>query len=283
MAEKKLTKSPRVSISKRKLANTAGEMQEAAVIAGTIGMQETLRGAERLETAGDMADTGAVLLAKGASDITQAADVEVMSARMAVLSDAVAVAGIADITEGAEILAGSEDVGVMSALVGMMSAEDIEHGLELARLSGELQTASEMLAVLKMPVLSNLLSERAARLHEMSVEQIRHAISADGVSQVLAATGKRIGTLGENEVEEGMARLTISEAASAQSAALSKASVDLTVQGIEEMAFAGEVTQVARAEAMEGAAEISSGSAVVGAAIAMDEMAASMKEKSEEK
>jgi hypothetical protein len=78
-----------------------------------------------------------------------------------------------------------------------------------------------------------------------------------------------------------MARLTISEAASAQSTAMSKASEDLAVKGIEEMVVAGEITQAARAEAIEGAAEISSGSAVVGAAIAMDEMAATLKEKSE--
>jgi len=80
MAEKKRIKSQRVSISKRKLANTAGEMEEAAFVAATIGIQETVHGAERLETAGDMSETGAVLLAKGASDITQAADVDVMSA-----------------------------------------------------------------------------------------------------------------------------------------------------------------------------------------------------------
>jgi hypothetical protein len=75
MAKKKRIKSNRVSISKRKLANTAGEMEEVAVVAATIGMQETVHYAGRLETAGDMAETGAALLAKGASDITQAADV----------------------------------------------------------------------------------------------------------------------------------------------------------------------------------------------------------------
>jgi hypothetical protein len=281
MTNEKSAKSKRVSVSKRKLAKTAGEMEEAAVVAATTGTLETIHGAQRLETAGDIAETGAVFLAKGASDLTMAADEKLMSDRMAILSEAVAVAGIADVAQGAEILAGSEDVSVMSALVGMMSVDDIEHGLELARLSGELQTAGEMVEALRMPVLSKLLTDRAARLHEMSVEQIRRAISTDGISQVLATTGKRIGALGENEVEEGMARLTISEAASAQSEAMSKASEDLAVKGIEEMVVAGEITQVARAEAIEGAAEISSGSAVMGAAIAMDEMAATLKEKSE--
>ena len=47
------------------------------------------------------------------------------------------------------------------------------------------------------------------------------------------------------------------------------------------MAFAGQVSQLAREETMESAAEISGGSAVVGAALVMDEVAATLKEKSE--
>jgi hypothetical protein len=135
----------------------------------------------------------------------------------------------------------SEDVGVLSALVGMMSLDDIEHGLELARLSGELQTAGEMVAALQMPVLADFMAERASRLHEMSVEQIRLAISADGVSQVLAAAGKRLTSLGENEVEEGMARLAVSDAVSEESAAKSKTSEELAMQGLEKMVVEGEV------------------------------------------
>ena len=81
-----------------------------------------------------------------------------------------------------------------------------------------------MVAALQMPVLADLLAERAGRLHEMSVEQIRQAISTDGVSQVMAAAGQRLTSLGENEVEEGMMRLAISNAASEKSAAMSKTS-----------------------------------------------------------
>lgn len=281
MTEDKPTKSKRVSISKRKLADTADSMEEAAIVTAIAGQIEAVQGAERLDAAGDMAAAGTVLLVKGASELTQATNEKVMSERMAVLSDVVGIAGVADIAQGVEILQGSEDVNVVSALVGMMSAEDIEHGLELARLSGELRTAGVMMEALKMPVLSNLLSSRSARLHEMSVEQIRRAISTDGVSKVLAATGKRISALGENEVEEGMARLTVAEAAAMESAIRSQASEELAVQGIESMATGGEVVQAARAVAREGAAEIATGSATVGAALAMDEVAATLKEKSE--
>jgi hypothetical protein len=130
--------------------------------------------------------------------------------------------------------------------------------------------------------LATFLIERAARLHAMSVEQIRIAISTDGVSQILSAAEQRISTLGENEVEEGMVRLSTSQAVAAESAARSQASEDLAVRGIEEMVIGGEVSDVAQAETVKAAAEISSGSAVIGAALAMDDMAASLKEKSKQ-
>jgi hypothetical protein len=279
MTVEKSTKSRRVSISKRKLSNTAGAMQAAAVTTAIIGEQKALKGAEKLQQADDLGSVATIAIAKGASDLTRAEDVNLMSNRMAVLSDVVATAGVADVAQGAEMLAASEDVGVVSALIGMMSADDLEHGLELARLSGELHTVSEMVDGLKMPVLANFLSARAARLHEMSVEQIRLSISADGVSQVLAGAGQRITSLGENEVEEGLVRLATSEAVSAESAAMSKASQDLAVQGIEEMVIGGDVTQAAREKAAEGAAELSAGSATLGAALAMDDMASTLKEK----
>jgi hypothetical protein len=282
MAGEKPTKSRRVSISKRKLAATADEMEGAAIVAAITGEQEVIHGTDHLKEAGDMQAIGTAFVAKGASDVTRAVDEQLVSQRMAVLSDVVSTAGVVDIAEGAEMLAASEDVGVVSALVGMMSREDIEHGLELARLSGELYTTSEILGAMKMPVMETFLTERAARLHEMSVEQIRIAISTDGVSQILSATEQRINTLGENEVEEGMVRLATSEAVLAESAARSKASEDLAVQGIGEMVIGGEISEAARAEAMEGTAAISSGSAVMGAALAMDDMAATLKEKSEQ-
>jgi hypothetical protein len=282
MTINKTTKSRRVSVSKRKLAETADQMEGAAIVAAITGEQEVIHGTEQLNEAREMEEVGTAFIAKGASDVTRAVDEKVVSQRMAVLSDVVATAGVVDVAEGAEMLAASEDVGVVSALVGMMSREDIEHGLELARLSGELHTASELMNSLKMPVMAAFLTERAVRLHEMSIEQIRLAISTDGVSQILSAAEKRITTLGENEVEEGMVRMAVSEAVTAESAARSKASEDLAVQGIQEMVIGAEVSEAAREEAVEGTAEISSGSAVIGAALAMDDMAAALKEKSEQ-
>jgi hypothetical protein len=90
-----------------------------------------------------------------------------------------------------------------------------------------------------------------------------------------------MGALGANEVEEGMTRLAVSKAVSEKSAAKAQASEDLAIQGIEAMVAGGELGRAARAEAVEGAADISTGSAVVGAALAMDEVANTLKDKSE--
>jgi hypothetical protein len=114
----------------------------------------------------------------------------------------------------------------------------------------------------------------------MSVEQIRIAISTDGLAKALAATGKKINTLGQNEVEEGFARLSTSEAVSDESARLAKSSDELAMQGITEMVVGDEVREVAKLTAVEGAGEITAGAAVMGAALAMDEMADTLKEKS---
>lgn len=210
-----------------------------------------------------MAATGAVLMGKGASDLTRAQDVKVMSDRMAVLGDVVGAAGITDIEEGVAMLAASEDVNVVSALMGLMSLEDIEHGLELARLSGEMLTAGELVQAIQMPVLAGFLTKRSARLHEMSLEQIRTAVSTKAVSQVLSAAGSKMEALGANEMNEGVTRLTMSAVAREESAAMSEASDELATKGFEEVVVGAEVGRLARAQAMESAAEISSGSAAV--------------------
>jgi hypothetical protein len=178
------------------------------------------------------------------------------------------------------MLAASEDVGVVSALVGLMSLGDLDHGLELARLSGELSTVVEIINAMQMPVLSQFLGNRATRLHDMSVEQIRIAISTAGLSKTLAATGQKINTLGQNEVEEGLVRLAVSEAVAKESGRMAKVSDDLVAQGVAEIVVGGEVNDAAKLTTAEGAAEIASGAAVMGAALAMDDMAETLKDKS---
>ena len=85
-----------------------------------------------------------------------------------------------------------------------------------------------------------------------------------------------------NEVDEGITRLEVAGAVEARSAAMAQASEKLAVDGIEEIIAADELKQAARQEAIGGAKEISEGSAVVGAAIAIDDVATTLKGKSKE-
>ena len=94
MAKNKLAKSQRVSVSKRKLGETADAMEQVAVVTAVAGEMEVLEGAEKLDEAANMAATGAVLMGKGASDLTRAEDEKLMAGRMAVLSEVVGAAGV---------------------------------------------------------------------------------------------------------------------------------------------------------------------------------------------
>src|SRR5574339_116673 len=109
MAKTKVTKTQRVSVSKRKLSDKAEAIEQAAVVTAVTGGQEVIHGAARLDDAADMAAAGAVLIGQGASDRTKAEDARLMSERMSVLSDVVSAAGSADIAQGAAMLAASED------------------------------------------------------------------------------------------------------------------------------------------------------------------------------
>jgi len=279
MAETK--KSQRVSVSKKKLSETAEGLEVAAIVTAVEGEVEIARGAETLQAAGDLVRAGAVELASGASDLTRAEDLELVSERMSTLSEVVAVAGVTDVAQGAEMLASSDDVNVMSAIMGLMSEDDIEHGLELARLSGELMTVSEVVASLQMPVLTEFLYDRGELLQEIAVEQIRMAASTRGLARAMASTGKKIAGLGENEVAEGFARMAVSEGMAIRSEELAIGGAILAEQGIEKVATAAVAGAVAREVVKAGVGEVAQGSMSLGVAAATDAFAEALDDKAQ--
>ena len=263
----------KTTVSKKRLAEAAVTAEATAVVAGLAGAETVAQGAEDLETARVLIREGAASLAEGASDLTRAQDAELMAERTARVSQAVGEAGLADLAQGAEMLAASQDVDVMSAVVGLMGIEDFENGLELARLSGELETISDVLERLQLPVLSALLDARGERLQEMAVDSILRAGSSRGLSQALASTGKTMGALGENEMAEGVARLAVSAAAADQAVELAETAEILTEQGVEKLAAAEMARQLGREMVAEGVAGVAAGAADMGAAAALDETA----------
>jgi len=272
------TKSKKVSVSKKELAQTAEAMETEAVVTGLEGAAEAEQGAEKLKVARKAVRAGAAELAAGASDLTRAVDVQVVADRMATLSEAVATAGVADIAQGAQMLAASDDVEVMSAVVGLMGVADFENGLQLARLSGELETISDVLERLQMPVLSALLDDRGELLQSMAVETIMRAGSTRGLAQAMAAAGQTMGDLGKNEVAEGALRMAVSEGMAERSASLAVAGEALAKQGLEEMQAAETARNVARRMARSGVEEVAAGAAEMGAAVQMEADAAALDE-----
>ena len=126
------TKSKRVSVSKKKLAETAEGMEVGAEMMAVSGVVGVAAGMETLEDTRKMVRAGAEELASGASDLTRAADTAFVAERVARLSDVVGEAGMVDMAQGVALLAHSEDVKVLSDMVGLMSADDMEDGLAMA-------------------------------------------------------------------------------------------------------------------------------------------------------
>ncbi len=171
------------------------------------------------------------------------------------------------------MLAHSEDVAAMSAIVGLMSYGDIERGLELARMAGELRAISDVTDALEMPVLTAVLADRGERLQQVAVEVILQAAATRSLSHVIADTGRQIGDLGENEIDEGVVRLAASEAAAKRAGELAHASDMLATRGSVEAAVAVGAGELVREMVVEGTSDLAAGAADMAISEELDDFA----------
>ncbi len=235
------------------------------------GLTDMAIGDAELRTARDWSTESTVAAAAGASDLTRAVDAEVVADRLAALSEVVGEASIDDILEGEDLLDAADDVDVMSAIVGLMSLGDAERGLAVGRVAGELATLAEVADGLEMPVLALILDSRGEQLKSIAVDVMLHAAAERGLSQLMAATSKRVGEIGANEIDEGLIRAAASDFAAERSAELAEASAGLAVRGAVEMAAAGAAAEIADDMEADGIADTAIGAAELGAAAVMDE------------
>ena len=180
-------------VKKDDLVDAAIAVDDAAVDTALDGLDEVDAGLDALEIAGDVAAVAGAEAMAAASDLTRAVDAEVVADRLGTLADVVGAAGVTDVAEGAELLMASEDVGAMGAAVGLMSLGDLDRGLELSRIAGELQTLSDVVDTLEMPVLSAVLNDRGLLLQEISVDVILRAAAERSLSALMEATGLKSG------------------------------------------------------------------------------------------
>ncbi len=208
-------------------------------------VEEMMADADALELADDMRDEATADAMMAASDLTRAVDAEVIADRLATLSDVVANAGVNDVEQGAALIAASKDVEAVSAAVGLMTVDDLDKGLELGRLAGELQILSGIVAELEMPILSAVLNDRGARLSEIAKETILRAAASRSLTELVEATGSRIGDIGVNEIDEGLLRMAASDIAASRSADLSAAGLSLGLRGVMELGLAADNVDLA--------------------------------------
>jgi hypothetical protein len=240
------------------------------VEAGNQGIQE---GVDKIAVARDIADGSREALVEGARDVTRGADTMRAARVTAALSQVVAEAGANDIAQGATLLATSDDLAVQSALVSKLSQEDLGIGMDLAAIAGQLWTASDVVSALDMPVLAGFLEEKGESLQGIAVEILLRFGATSVLADYIQQTGAAVGDLGVGEMDEGIARLNISQKMDAASEELVEKSGELTAQGLVSMAVASEMRDVAQDFVVDGASQIAAGAQDIGKAEAMNSAA----------
>ena len=255
-----------IANGQQETSEAAAKLGAAALDLGEAGSEDMNAGADDIAYAQGLADraTGEAMLA--ASDLTRAVDANIVADRLSKLSEVVATAGINDIGQGAELIAAADDVDAVSAAVGLMSVDDLDKGLELGRISGELRVLGRIVDQVEMPVLSAVLSDRSERLTEIATDTILRAAATRSLTDLIEATGRRIGEMGEEEVDEGVLRLAASDIASERSAELAAAGLILAESGAAELDMAAEDADLAEEFQAYGSEEVAAGAASLGAA-----------------
>lgn len=268
-----------VTVSKEQLAVTGEEMELVGMVTVAVGAAETEAGLENLEVAQVAVAVGVAATAAAASDLTRAADAEFAAGRLQTLSGVVEEAAWDDVSQGAEMMDKGASVRAMAQIASRMTDEALERGLELARMSGEMWTISDVVAMLDMPLLSSVLEERGMRLQEIAVDVLLGFTGARALVGAMSKTATDIEILGEDEVAEGSVRLAVSEAAAQRSRELSRAADRLAERGMDNLVVAAVAGEVARESAAMGVAEIAEGAELMGEGIVTAEVGEALDER----
>ncbi len=274
--------SNKVKVSKKQLTEKGEELEAVGTAAEVVGAVAVAEGLENLSVAQTAVRVGVAEVAAASSDLTRAADAALVSEKVQELSEIVGAAGVVDIEEGVDMLMHSDNVKAMGAIVSLMSKEELERGMELARLAGELSVVGDVVDILDMPVLAEFLANRGARLQEIAVDQLLRFTGTRALAGALKDTGKEIEAMGQQEVEEGLVRMAVSEVAAERSAQLSQASDALATRAADELVTAAVAREVAQDAVVAGVTEIAEGSATMGAGEATEAMGEALEERAQQ-
>jgi hypothetical protein len=107
-----------------------------------------------------------------------------------------------------------------------------------------------------MPVLAAFLIDRSSKLRGISVENLLRYSGTRALSEAMARAGARVSDRGAGEVAEGVTRLAVAGYMAGRSEELSAECAVQAALGAVELGAAQEITEAARATALEGVGKI---------------------------
>ena len=217
-----------------------GKTDTAAVAGAALeaGVEDLAAGAELIDAAGEAARETVALAAEGAADVTSGLDQLDRAQSLEALSDLAADEAVADTVRGAATLEAAEETADLSALVAAVSADNLDRGMFLASLSGQLDVASNVVALMRMPVLSSFLTAKGRQLRGLAVNEIGRAMAAAALSEGMDSLSGRLAAIGLSEIAEGISELEAAdELLDARDDAVSSG-MDAAASGVAELSAA---------------------------------------------
>ncbi len=152
------------------------------------------------------------LAAEGAADLTSGEDSLDRADSLDALSDLATDEAVADTVRGAATLEAAEETADVSALVAAVSADNLDRGMFLASLAGQLDVASNVVELMRMPVLAAFLDVKGRQLHGLAVNEISRAMAAAALAEGMQALSDRLAAIGLCEIAEGISEIEAADA-----------------------------------------------------------------------
>jgi hypothetical protein len=176
-----------------------------------------------------------------------AAGIEAIASAEAVaeLSRALGQAGVEEILAGRRVLRVSQDVASESLAVRALSEEDLSIGLSLAGIAGQLRSLTGAVERLGPRIVAGVLESKGEQLERLADAVMARSAATAGLGRTLAQTSLAAAQLGDAEVAEGRARLSVSEWEAQESQDLAGEGLGLMAWGITEAVAADDLREQA--------------------------------------
>jgi hypothetical protein len=240
-AARKAGPAPRAASRGRRTSAKEGAEAKAAAQAAAEAAARQER-AERVEA---LRATSQAVAASSQEDMAAGIEAIATAEAVAELSRALGEAGIEEILAGRRVLRVSQDVASESLAVRALSEEDLNIGLALAGIAGQLRSLTGAVDRLGPRVIAGVLESKGEQLGRLAESVMARSAATAALGRTLAQTSLAAAQLGDAEVAEGQARLTVSEWEAEESQDLAGEGVGLMAWGITEAVAADDLREQA--------------------------------------